>query len=198
MRKRLAGFTLIELIITVSIAATLLTIGIPSFVNTIRANRLAATTNEFTAALLSARSEAIKRNQPIVICSSSTGTSCNAPSGWEAGWMSFVDADGDSNYDAGEVILNVHGAVTGGLWIRGNNNVANKVTYSSLGLLKANLIGGAFMISFGGDTSNPNNLRVMCVAITGRSRVMPPNTFLPNAGGTVTLNADGTANCTSL
>jgi type IV fimbrial biogenesis protein FimT len=81
------GFTLLEVIIAVSIAGILLGIGVPSFVGTIRTNRLAAATNEMISALMYARSEAIKRNVPIVMCRSSDGATCAAANtgGWEIG-----------------------------------------------------------------------------------------------------------------
>ena len=49
--NRRSGFTLIELMITLAVAAIVLTVGIPSFREMMRENRLATQTNEFLAAL---------------------------------------------------------------------------------------------------------------------------------------------------
>ncbi|PKM34904.1 MAG: general secretion pathway protein GspH, partial [Gammaproteobacteria bacterium HGW-Gammaproteobacteria-10] len=52
------GFTLIELMMTIAIGAIILTLGIPSFMETIRSNRLTTRTNELLTSLNLARSEA--------------------------------------------------------------------------------------------------------------------------------------------
>lgn len=79
------GFTLLELLIVVSIAAILLGIAIPSFNATIRSNRLTTYANELVTALNIARSEAVKRGQEVVV--RLTGAN------WENGWQVFVDVD---------------------------------------------------------------------------------------------------------
>ena len=49
--NRRGGFTLLELMVTLAIVAIVLTVGIPSFREMMRENRLATQTNEFLAAL---------------------------------------------------------------------------------------------------------------------------------------------------
>lgn len=71
-RRRLRharGFTLIELMITVAVAAVLLMIAVPSFQNMIVSNRLTTTANDMVAALHLARIQAIKRNTATQFCS---------------------------------------------------------------------------------------------------------------------------------
>lgn len=77
------GFTLTELLIVMAIAGVVLSIGIPSFNDAILSNRLSTLTNEFITTLNVARSEAIRRGQPVVI--RKTGNE------WEEGWYVFVD-----------------------------------------------------------------------------------------------------------
>lgn len=82
------GFTLIELMVTISIAAILLAIGVPSFQAIIENNRLATQSNELITAVSLARSEAIKRGVDISITPNTldyvngwcvhTGVACNA------------------------------------------------------------------------------------------------------------------------
>ena len=90
--RRTAGFTLIELMVTVAIVALLLTIGLPSFQSSLRSNRLATTTNELMASLALARSEAIRSPGGAWICTSTDGVTCNGDS-WNDGWMVWRDAD---------------------------------------------------------------------------------------------------------
>lgn len=93
--KKYSGFTLIELMITLFIVGILLTVGVPSLRSFMQSNQLVASTNELISALHVARSEAIKLNSRVSICSSSNGTSCSGSNSWRNGWIVFVDADGD-------------------------------------------------------------------------------------------------------
>ena len=94
------GFTLIELMITISIAAILLAIGIPSMRDMIQQNRLTGNVNEFVAANMLARSEAIKRGTPVTLCrsvnaeSASGSNACSGTAGdWNTGWIVVVPND---------------------------------------------------------------------------------------------------------
>lgn len=91
---RTAGFTLIELMVTIAIVALLLTIGLPSFQSSLRSNRIATTTNELMASLALARSEAIRSPGGAWICASADGALCDGDS-WNDGWMVWIDADED-------------------------------------------------------------------------------------------------------
>ncbi|MGH8076523.1 MAG: GspH/FimT family pseudopilin [Lysobacter sp.] len=87
------GFTLIELMVTVAVLAVVLAIAFPSFRGLINANRLAAASNEWLATLQIARMEAVRRNQRVVICPSTNGTSC-AGTSWQR-VITFVDTNRD-------------------------------------------------------------------------------------------------------
>jgi type IV fimbrial biogenesis protein FimT len=88
------GFTLVELIVTVTIAGILLGIAIPSFIDTIKGNRLAASANDFLSALSLARSEAIKRGVQVSV--ESIGTVAGQ---WDSGWNVFVDINGNGVFN---------------------------------------------------------------------------------------------------
>ncbi len=77
--RRVAGFTLIELMVAVLVVSVLMGIGVPSFRDFIRDQRLRATGTDLRIALMTARSEAIKRNTALNLNPSA--------SGWGAGWI---------------------------------------------------------------------------------------------------------------
>jgi type IV fimbrial biogenesis protein FimT len=91
--NRTDGFTLIELMVTLALAVILLALAVPSFRNTVQNNRATTTANELLTALSTARSEAIKRNETISLCSSANGTSCASSTNWATGWI-MLDGSG--------------------------------------------------------------------------------------------------------
>ena len=62
------GFTLLELIVTVLLAAILVTLGVPAFRGMILSNRLTAQTNSLVTVLTLARSEAVRRGSDVWAC----------------------------------------------------------------------------------------------------------------------------------
>lgn len=85
MRVRInSGFTLIELMVTIAVAAVLLTVAIPSFRDLLARNELTTTANAWVGALSTARAEAVKRNQSVALCgdddapTSGIGSGCSA------------------------------------------------------------------------------------------------------------------------
>ena len=78
---------MVELLVTMVVLSVLLTIGIPSFTNLITNNRATTATNEFLAALQYTRSEAVRQNAPVVICSSTNQDTCSDADAWHTGWV---------------------------------------------------------------------------------------------------------------
>jgi len=100
--KKSSGFTLIELIVTVSIAAILMSIAVPSFKTMIDSNRLSTGTNELVSAFILARSEALKRSQTVTVCTSTNSTTCASAGNndFGQGWIVFVDCGTEGVKDA--------------------------------------------------------------------------------------------------
>lgn len=81
------GFTLMELMFTIAVAAIVLTIGVPGFMGFIDNNRTVTHTNDLVTALNLGRSEATRRGLPIVVCSSDDGAACSASTDWSEGFV---------------------------------------------------------------------------------------------------------------
>lgn len=167
MRANQVGFTLLELIVTMTVASILFGVGIPSLISTLRTNRLAGATNELISTLIYARSEAIKRSVPVGVCRSSDGAACvtSGSAGWAIGWLVYVDVDRSSALNTGDIVLTTHEALDSSITLTGNNNVANQVLFTSIGL--ANTSNGTMTMTSSSDT------RTICIATSGRARLMP-------------------------
>lgn len=107
MRRRNAGFTLIELMVTVSVAGILAGIAVPSFGTLMERQRTSAAISSLTTHMGLARMAAITRNRRAVLCPSTDGRHCEQGTDWSRGWMLFVDDDGNRQPDAGDDILRV-------------------------------------------------------------------------------------------
>ena len=84
--ERFRGFTLIELLVTITVAAILLAVAIPSFRDFIAGQKIKTASYDIMSAMTYVRSEAIKRNDPVVL-KQKTG-------GWVKGWEIYYGADG--------------------------------------------------------------------------------------------------------
>ena len=182
------GFTLIELMITLTLVSLLMTQGIPSFKEAMRNNRLTTFNNDLVTALNLARSEAVKRNLSVSVRKSGAN--------WEDGWDVFTDLDSDGVFDddgdgtlceSGEdCVLRVFEALPGSFILRGNTNFTNFIRYAPTGLSN-NM--GSFVICENSDGNNvpeAGTARMIIVNAVGRTMIAGDanNNGIPEEGGT--------------
>jgi type IV fimbrial biogenesis protein FimT len=82
--RKVRGFTLVELLTVIGIAAILMMVAVPSFTKVIATQRLKAAASNLQVALYTARSEGIKRN--VDVCITTSSTSCTPANAWNQGW----------------------------------------------------------------------------------------------------------------
>ena len=97
---RQSGFTLIELMIAIAVAAVLITLATPHFRLLIQNNRLSSAANDFVSALNLARAEAVKRGVVVFICRTddpqATPPACQRANNalhdgnWSNGWLIYA------------------------------------------------------------------------------------------------------------
>jgi type IV fimbrial biogenesis protein FimT len=129
-RNKYSGFTLVELIVTLTIAGILLALVVPSFFTFLASNRLTTQANELMADLNMARSEAVKRANNAGVCASNGGTSCSGT--WQNGWIVFVDGDNSRTWTSGDTVLRIHEPLAGNVAM---NSSASIVVFNASGLL---------------------------------------------------------------
>jgi type IV fimbrial biogenesis protein FimT len=150
--KQTQGFTLIELMVTLSVAAILAVVAVPAMQDFVTRNRLAALNNELMTAINYARSEAIKRGATVSVCKSNTATSCGGS--WSNGWIVFVDA-GTAGDATGDTILRVHQGMPNGFTLNATSNFVNYLSYRKDGT--ANNI-GTFVVCHNSDEAKARGI----------------------------------------
>lgn len=157
------GFTVIELIVTLAVAAILVTLAIPAMDRIIEQNRLSSFVNDFSHSLQVARSAAIKHSRPVFVCRSSDGATCAGAGSWDVGWIAFVDDDNSGGLTGSDIMLTVHEGVVGKNKFTGS--ASDTITFDRLGAASAG--DGNYVIC----NSTVKKNRTIAVGITGRSSV---------------------------
>lgn len=94
-RSKDAGYSLYELLMTMTLAAAVLTLGIPSFGSMVANHRLRVEVDALFHAVHVARKSSIVRRRAVTICPTGNGLDCDPGQDWSTGWMMFVNTDRD-------------------------------------------------------------------------------------------------------
>ena len=174
MRKSGQGFTLVELLITIAIAAILATIAIPSYRAMVRKNSVINQADGFLNVLMLARSEAVRRNRNVTVCKNTNTTTpaCTTSGTWDAGILVYADTDGDGAYDAGEEIR-VEVPITKSAYITGSSasgqDVSSLITFRPDGT--PGVLTGIGTFTIQPSSSDAFCQRLLEVNITGQAKV---------------------------
>lgn len=174
----MAGFTLLELAITLFILGVVLAAAIPNMTAMVNGGRLTGNANDLLTSLHSARIESVRRGHRVVICPSLNGVACTT--NWNDGWIVFEDRNRDSQ-PAGETVIS-SGNVTPTLTvlaspaIAGSLPVNNRVIFNPDGFARAggNLLGARFAFCRA-TTRPPDNIRDIRITAGSRFTVVRRN-----------------------
>lgn len=130
------GFSVVELIVVMSIASVLITVAAPAMGVFVRNDRLQTQALDLMRTMHFARSEAIKRKVPVVLCRSANPAAAAPECGgiansWGSGYMVFASNDGSTTYQsATHELLRIGMPARSGLSVISNSALNNKVEYN--------------------------------------------------------------------
>ena len=112
MRARDYGYSLLELMMTIAVAAVILTLGLPSFSSLKARNVQRVELDALFHAVHLARKGSIMRKQVVSLCPTVDGSTCNPGRDWSGGFLVFENSDRDEppELDEGEIVFHRHRA----------------------------------------------------------------------------------------
>ncbi|KQW36095.1 hypothetical protein ASC76_15320 [Rhizobacter sp. Root404] len=116
-----------------------------------------------------ARSEAMKRGQPVSICPSTDGTTCLSDNSWQNGWIVFYDQNASATVDGTDVILRRRQGWSGGDTFAAAPTLT-AVTFGRMGLA-SNLGAGPFNFVARASTSSTSSTQCVLLNQVGQQTV---------------------------
>jgi type IV fimbrial biogenesis protein FimT len=168
--KNDSGFTLLELLVVLSIIGLLLSSAIPSYREHLLEQQVLTSADQFLFALKLARSEAIQRRTRVDLAP-------REGSDWQAGWLVFINKPGDSNlhFDHGDQLLHSHEQLPPQLRVTTtlNDRSTPYIAYNGNGRTRTNTSTltrqwGSLRFSLGGHS------RQIVLNMAGRARLCNP------------------------
>ncbi|MGH8262709.1 MAG: GspH/FimT family pseudopilin [Steroidobacterales bacterium] len=181
MKKRTQlAFSLMELLIALSIAGVLLTLAVPNIQSFLKNNKMTSVANDMLTALTVARSESIKLQQPVALCASTNPKAANptcTTGTFTPGWVVWVDVNNNGLHDNGERVIMAREALDPAISAVANNSYL--VSYAPTGFAQTSPGGrnATTQIAMCDDRHNAASLgilsaaRGLTVSPTGRARV---------------------------
>lgn len=167
------GFTIIELMVVVSILAILVALALPSFTPLIERWRVQQAVKGLESTLYFARAEAIKRGGSVTVSKHPTGTDgCLLAPGnanWDCGWFVFADTNGSGILDAGEEVL-LSFTAPPNTDVTNISNGAASIQYDRWGRISSTYIGFNFVPH--NKTISEIAARGLCMSPGGRVRII--------------------------
>jgi type IV fimbrial biogenesis protein FimT len=164
------GFTLIEMMVVLSILAIFATIAIPSVRGMAANQALSDSSGELLASLQNARNAAVSNGRSVIL--EPTGTS------WSGGWRAYIDNNVDSTFNGTDTLILSKNAMSESLSTSGSftagacgstiasTSSAGSFTFSANGFLRAGATNGVIYLT----SSDSPRSRCIVVSLSGRAR----------------------------
>ena len=177
MYRRVIGLTLVELMMVLAMMAVVTSLAAPSFRSLWVKRSVLLAAEALLSDFRYARSEALKRVRPVLVCQSSDGTSCTRDgAAWAQGWIVFVDSNGNAQVDGdnaegpAEDLLRVQSTLPTLASIVSNVSTGHSIIYQAAGSAKS---AAQTIIFTPAGTELPDSIRALCISLQGRARVGP-------------------------
>lgn len=158
-----AGFGLVELLVTISIAAILAAIALPSFREFMIRMNVTETTNELVGALNTARTEAVKRGISVAVVADG--------SGWTGGWSIVPDSNRNADFSDDTAIM-THPAVRATYTVvgvaTGTGGDSTEAVFGPTGTLQ---LGSGFDLNVCRPSDAADATQSRWISITGAGRI---------------------------
>jgi type IV fimbrial biogenesis protein FimT len=169
-QKQIAGFTLVEVMVVISIVAVLASFALPSMRQFVVKTKISGIANDIVGSLNFARSEALRRGQTVIVCPRANPTSqiCGNTADWANGWIVCADKSSTSNRcSAGDDFLRIRDPIAAGYVVTKNGTTF--LRFNADGTLSATSPGSIHISS--PDSGDLLLERSVCIARTGRAQV---------------------------
>lgn len=118
LRHRACGFTLLDLLIVMTILGILFGIGVPSLKDAVARSQAVSARSAITTTLFDALRHATVLGREIVVCPASAAQ-CAGGTDWSDGWIAFIDGDGNRLRSPDEQIVRQQDALPAGVRLHG-------------------------------------------------------------------------------
>lgn len=159
------GFTLVELLMTLTVLAVVLAIAIPSFTSAIESVRQRTQINQLVADLNFARSRAITSRRPVSICAGQEN--CNGTRSWSGQILTFEDLNGNGKLDIEDAPLRISMIDASLDWTWRNSRQQRHMTFKPDGTTHS--LNGTFILC-----RQRVALKTVVINVTGRARLGTP------------------------
>ena len=176
-RPRIRGFSLVELLVGLLLAALILGLAVPSYHDWIATSELMNEAQHLANSLNRARAEAINSGFRVNLCPSAGGRTCVPTGTWDRGWILFIDANGDGQVNEGERVLWTEEAAPPGMSTIANAPLKHYVSYTSLG--HARMLDGALQMGTFTLCRRGRSAVDVVLAHSGRARIARSKAVCP-------------------
>lgn len=165
MKQLNHGFTLIELIATLTIAAILIGVAIPAFTDFLNNTKIKSQTLTLRATLHFARESAVNQTKTVTVCPTLKGEQCHK--NWSHSYMAFIDENENRQFDANDTVLSVKQVSDPNIKLRWRA-FRKKTSLQWLDTGITNQQNGSFEYCY---QNNPKYARALVISKSGRIRV---------------------------